>query len=49
MGIRIGNSYKLPLSSAGAMFSSPLDPPNREHCRPPPLLNDKGQAIPNSA
>ena len=39
MGISIGNSHKLPPSSTGAMFPSPLNMPDRERCRPATLLN----------
>ena len=39
MGMRIGIRHKLPPSSAGASFSSLPKIPDRERCRPPPLLN----------
>ena len=41
--MRIGIRHKLPPSSAGASFSSLPNKPNRGHCRPPPLLNTRGE------
>ncbi len=46
--IYVGNRHRLSPDSAGAMFSSPLNMPSCERCRPPPLLNtDKWQAMLN--
>ena len=43
MGMRTGIRHKLPPSSAGASFSSMPNIPDRELCRPPPLLNTIGK------
>ena len=37
--MRTGNRHKLLLGSAGALFSSLSDIPDRERYRPAPLLN----------